>query len=327
MKTRAYLLMLPLAVAASSCSAIYDDSDCTDSYNEFQLHYDYNLKQACATDLELKEATLMAFNSETGLLAWTDHAKAADWGEEHVVRAHLEPGEYDLLVWGGAHARDYQMATPVVGQTRLQDMHCTVGTAAYGEEGPESLFHGLKHVSLKYAANSAPDRHEIFLTKDTNTVRILLQNLSGEELSADDFNYEITDCNSALAHNNELHSSASAITYKPYKLYSGKTAINNGSSSISAALAEMKVNRLFADSDATLRVTRASDGEEIISIPLVQYLLMVKGFDHADMPDQEYLDRQDEYNLTFFLDSRLNWITSHVMINEWTVVPVTVEAK
>jgi hypothetical protein len=38
------------------------------------------------------------------------------------------------------------------------------------------------------------------------------------------------------------------------------------------------------------------------------------------MEDQEYLDRQDEYNMTFFLDESGNWISSSIIVNSWRVV-------
>lgn len=38
------------------------------------------------------------------------------------------------------------------------------------------------------------------------------------------------------------------------------------------------------------------------------------------MSDQEYLDRQDEYNMTFFLDEHNQWINSVILINSWRVV-------
>ena len=38
------------------------------------------------------------------------------------------------------------------------------------------------------------------------------------------------------------------------------------------------------------------------------------------MDDQEYLDRQDEYNLVFFLDADGDWLSSSIIINSWKVV-------
>ena len=38
------------------------------------------------------------------------------------------------------------------------------------------------------------------------------------------------------------------------------------------------------------------------------------------MSDQEYLDRQDEYNMTFFLDENNRWLATTIIINSWRVV-------
>ena len=38
-----------------------------------------------------------------------------------------------------------------------------------------------------------------------------------------------------------------------------------------------------------------------------------------DMTQQEYLDRQDEYNMTFFLDENMKWINTSIIINDWVV--------
>jgi hypothetical protein len=38
------------------------------------------------------------------------------------------------------------------------------------------------------------------------------------------------------------------------------------------------------------------------------------------MTDQEYLDRQDDFTFTFFLDSDMRWLDASIIINSWTVV-------
>ena len=38
------------------------------------------------------------------------------------------------------------------------------------------------------------------------------------------------------------------------------------------------------------------------------------------MDNQEYLDRQDEFNMTFFLDEDDRWVDSYIIINSWKVV-------
>jgi hypothetical protein len=46
---------------------------------------------------------------------------------------------------------------------------------------------------------------------------------------------------------------------------------------------------------------------------------MIKGHDDV-LDDQVYLDRQDEYNMTFFLDDDMQWVSSYILINSWKVV-------
>jgi hypothetical protein len=47
---------------------------------------------------------------------------------------------------------------------------------------------------------------------------------------------------------------------------------------------------------------------------------MVKGKANSGMSDQEYLDREDEFVMTFFLDEKGDWVSSHVVINSWHLV-------
>ena len=69
-----------------------------------------------------------------------------------------------------------------------------------------------------------------------------------------------------------------------------------------------------------LTVTDIVEGRKVFSIPLIDYALLVKGYYNRSMDDQEYLDRQDEYNMTFFLDEDDRWVNSFIYINSWKVV-------
>ncbi|WP_304643808.1 FimB/Mfa2 family fimbrial subunit, partial [uncultured Muribaculum sp.] len=80
--------------------------------------------------------------------------------------------------------------------------------------------------------------------------------------------------------------------------------------------------RLIDTRTQRLVVRRNSDGEDIININLIQYLLMVKGEYNRQMSNQEYLDRNDNYSLMFFVDDNRNWyIAGGVYINGWRIVP------
>jgi hypothetical protein len=74
------------------------------------------------------------------------------------------------------------------------------------------------------------------------------------------------------------------------------------------------------DKNPILSIYNAESGEVVASIPLKDYALLVKGNYNRAMSNQEYLDRQDEYNLTFFLDEFGNWASSRIIINSWNVI-------
>ena len=61
-------------------------------------------------------------------------------------------------------------------------------------------------------------------------------------------------------------------------------------------------------------------GLGVSNIPLIDYALMVKGNYNKSMSDQEYLDRQDSYDLVFFIDENHKWQSASVIINSWRVV-------
>ena len=74
------------------------------------------------------------------------------------------------------------------------------------------------------------------------------------------------------------------------------------------------------DRNRPVLTVRKKDGSKVLSIPVIDYALLVKGKYNREMSNQEYLDRQDEYNMTFFLDADHKWLSASVIINSWRVV-------
>lgn len=68
-----------------------------------------------------------------------------------------------------------------------------------------------------------------------------------------------------------------------------------------------------------LRVTRVSDGSEVINIPLINYLALMKSESFHKMSVQEYLDRENQWNMTFFLDRHWKWISVQIEVQGWVV--------
>ena len=88
---------------------------------------------------------------------------------------------------------------------------------------------------------------------------------------------------------------------------------------VNVALAELTIGRMRADDSPTLYIKSRETGEDLVRLPLADYALLVKGYYRQGLSDQEYLDRQDEYTLTLFLDEG-EWVSSMIYINSWRVV-------
>lgn len=325
-------------VLASSCNSIFEDSNCNTSNNLIKLTYDYNLKKADAFDSEVEYVTLLAFDSKTGKLARRIDATHSQLTSNNEIRLQVNPGSYDILVWAGEYPDHFDIATGETGVSTLEDFHCYLHRDANSMVDDRlNLFHGMKHVELPYATEGKPNRTTVNLKKNTNAVRIVLQHLSGDPVVADDFEFTITDGNGWLNHDNTIRDT-SPITYRPHFTHSGSVDINTNPTRppgatysttqallpsravLGASLAEFAVSRLMMDNNPILTITNKKENRTVLQIPINEYALLVKGYEYADLSDQEYLDRQDQYNMTFFLDESGHWIKANIIINNWHII-------
>lgn len=328
---------LTAMLTVTGCHSIYEDSDCVDSYNLVRLTYDHNMKFADAFGSEVDRISLLAFDSATGRLVRRFDMDRSELSSDHELTVEVEPGSYDFLVWGGDFADNFEVAAGEPGKSTLEDFHCRLLRNAAGESDRQlaPLFHSLQHVELPYASPSKPNHVTLNLKKNTNTVRVILQHLSGEPVFADNFEFSITDANGWLNHDNSLRDRES-FTYRPWFTKSGQIDVNvnpqdpKGTAPqgaprasravLGASLAEFTVSRLMMENKPMLTITNKAENRTVLSVPLIDYALLVKGFENGNLSDQEYLDRQDEYNMTFFLDEGGRWVSAVIIINDWRII-------
>ena len=336
MKNWCFALFILLAgVTFTSCdSIIYDDEGDCNPYYHIRFKYDMNMKYANAFANEVKSISLYAFDKNGVLAMKKSESGVALADENYYMTLEVEPGEYDLLAWcGEGVGESFNIPDAVVGKTTLAEMKCKMNyELAIGTETPEGsvnkdlkpLFHSLKHVTL--ADEEGVHEETISLTKNTNVVRVVLQHLSGNDVDPSQFRFEITDDNAYMAHDNSLIDHC-LLRYSPWSVTAGKADVNadiydvrSRAESVSVAVAEMTVGRLMTHRCPVLAIYNVEKGTRVLSIPIKDYALLVKGNYNGKMTDQEYLDRQDEYNLTFFLDEAGNWASAVIYINSWRVV-------
>lgn len=325
-KLMTFAIFIITNLIMTSCDNILSDDwmDCSVDYR-LSFRYDNNMKFADAFASEVKSVTLYVFDrSGTFIYSNTEQGDALS-EEGYTMPLIISEGEYRLVTWAGTGTETsflFPILTP--GVSSYEDLSCRLDfkyddeNNAYTDREVKPLYHG--HID-NYMFTEVLETEVVTmpLFKNTNSVRVVLQQMSGNALDMNGFTFSVDDKNVEMNYDNEL-TADEKITYYAWDKSSGTAdSGEEGSSSVSVAVAEITIGKLIKSNHPVLNV-RNQYGERILSIPLVDYALLVKGYYNRDMDDQEYLDRLDEYNMTFFLDRQGQWINSTIIINGWKVV-------
>ena len=318
------LMLLSVLFVMTACDGIYEDEgDCSVHYH-VKFRYDMNMKFADAFAHEVNSVTLYVLDEQNNVVWQGSEQGEALAQEGYAMEVDVAPGSYSVLAWCGL-AGGNSFAVPV--SSRKEDLICSLkrehkldGTA-YVKEDLNRLYHGYLEKQT-FSSEEGTHTFVVPLVKNTNNIRVVLQHLSSEPVDKDKFTFSITDENGVMNWDNKLLSDE-PVTYYAWHTDSGTAGIDDVDSrtvsSFSAAIAELTTARLVKEKAPRLKVTN-DKGETVFSIPLIDYALLVKGEYNRRMDDQEYLDRQDEYNMVFFLDEGDRWMDAYIYINSWKVV-------
>ncbi len=156
------------------------------------------------------------------------------------------------------------------------------------------------------------------MMKNTNNIRIMLQQMNGDPVDDKDFDFEITDDNTLFACDNDLIPNGE-IVYTPWARGQVSAGLMGNNKEVIMAYAEFSTSRLMLKNSPKLVIRRKADGGEVVNIPLNNYLLAFRSEFHRDMDKQEFLDRESEWSMLFFLDANHVWLRTEIKINDWVV--------
>lgn len=315
-----------VAMLLSGCGWLHQGISECPAQLRVKFEFDYNMRFKDELDTQVKNVNIWVFDSASGAPVWKGSASSALVDENFEMEVPVEPGKYDFVAWCGLEGND-SFSLQTYEPASKQELEVTLKTQQSGELNVFSgkllgLFHGMV---LGYDYTPDPNKPDyrvvtVSLTKDTNNIHVLLQNNNGREMKPEDFTVTITDANSRLGWNNAVLAGP-VVAYQPWDMNFTPATQSKAAESLATLTSEFTMNRLIAGQESWLTVTRNSDKVEIINIPFIEYLLLIK--DHyGSMSDQQFLDRQDEYTLIFTLDNTDTWyIAGGIYINSWVVVP------
>lgn len=312
-----------------------DFAECKNTY-DLRLVFDRNMLYTDAFASQVRSVDVKVFDSSTGreVYSYADSGAALE-SADYRVALPIPPGTYDILCWAGmAEGDSFGYALPAADMLQQHNVALNTENGVSGRR-LNNLYHGLSRgvtfVSGNSLGHDQAQTTTVYLTKNTNRVCVMLHNLDGTELDESGFTFSITSGNALMNFDNTLDP-AGRVTYRPWHVTpiiletetKNETKTETKSEPVQSALAaEISMARLVPDGNSRLDVYRTADGERIISVPLERNLLLYKGEYHSMMSDAEYLDRQDDYTITFILDRNNNWDrAAMIYINNWATPPV-----
>lgn len=333
--TAALLGVSVLTFMTVSCEPLLKyEGDCPASYQVAFTHT-MNIVGADAFNTRVKSVSLFAFDASGQLAAMkteSGEALAAEHYKMEFTPEEIAPGTYDLIAWCGLSEGEAFILAGGDNPVTKNDLVCRLQRerdehdAAVSRKRLNDLFHGMAEgVVFPESPAMQPVCATIDLTKNTNTVRVILQHYNGNPLQKDDFHFTVTDNNGTLNHDNTLLEDE-YIAYREWAKAEAEVAQPGSRSdeirSISSVVAEIDMARLVRDGHNPI-LTVNVDGKDkpILSLPLIDLLLAAKGEAKREMSDQEYLDRQDDYTLFFYLDDAYGWYAGGgIWVNSWHVI-------
>ena len=271
----------------TGCSWVNDDLDNCPTGRWMQLSYKYNMLNVEAISSQLSSASIIIIDAQGKYVGKEDFDDLSLKQNNYCVPLpELNPGDYDILVWGGIDNADFTYTNGTVSQTVTEE----------GEQSGmlSSLFYGRgNHVSVhgEYQIIEVP------LVKDTKLISSTIQLASGGQLDADDFLLEINGYNQQIDEHNQP---SGQVTYHPFVHQSAEMG------SLQVVQSGLSTLRFMKDDQTRLKITYRPTGSQLLTIPLTDYLILSGLTDVRNMDEQEYLDREDHFNLIFFLQETPN---------------------
>ena len=308
-----------LAMLLPASCDVYDDLDpCTRGLN-LRFVYDYNMEFANAFPAKVDCYTLYVYDKKGSLVKTFTESGEKLKDENYRLTIDLPLGDYQIVAYGGTACEKASFAPvkkPEYGSKRSDLKMAMKQVDLVSEAQLHDFYYGAMDVTVK---DEFYKDTTLNLMCNTNNIRIMLQHMNGTAIPMDKFSFSIEDDNTLFDVENNLIPNGRML-YLPWAMGEATTrGVDENNDEFSAGYAEFSTSRLMTNAENRLTVRRLEDNEVVLSIPLSQYLMLLKSDRYANMGGQEFLDREGDWSMVFFLDSRYKWIDTQIIINGWVV--------
>lgn len=337
------LLFTVLAGTIAACDSVleYDEGDCSIEYC-VKFKYDYNMKKEDTFAKEVKNITLYAFDDNNNLVYQKSESGDMLAEEDYAMSLDVEPGDYHIIAWAGLNDDSYAVPLLTPKSSKINDLNVKLlrkSSEDLSRAGSEkdkfivdqklsTLWHG--ELTQSTFTRSGRQRFtEVSLVKNTNNIRVaLVQVIKNQDaivtraLNKDELKFSIYDNNGYMNYDNSLLDD-DMLTYKPFTTEQSSVttkAFNIVATEYPAVIVEMSVARLLQDQNPELSIIDTRTNKSILKTGnLIDYLDLLRVEQYASMPLQEYLDRENQYDISIFVDENLTLLNTVIEINDWVI--------
>lgn len=318
-------------------SCVNDDQD--DCGLNIRFRYIYNVKDADAFAHEVKSINLYAFDRDGKFIRrYTDAADKFATGHTMNIR-DLHAGKYTFVCMARSEkAVDEDDQEFILSHLKAGDDIESLTAHLDCDNGLNSKNFADLYIgktTVDYSGN--PQSATIDLMKCSNSYRIILLPTSKQaNFTADNFDVRVVDANNWFDHKGDLlvktisETPEEEVTHTPHnvELATNGTATSRDGKEILqeedrdiALIYDLSSARLFRDDDTRLVITDKRTGKVTFNHSLPWLLSLYGGEQrHKSWSDQEYLDRQDHYVLTFYVDDNRDYnLSAQLKVNGWVL--------
>ncbi len=318
MGTSKHIIGILLFFMAVMSSCVYDDqTDCT---LDLKFRYVYNMQNADGFTHEVDQADVYVFDSDKHFVG----KYSTPVGDEETCTLQLpllNPGKYTFVAWAYSKKEQDDLANfKLQEQDNVSSMEALSARLQRVDNKANHRLNSWLNGTLETEVSGSTRHLTIDMMKCTNAIRVILMPASaGKTFDSNDYDIHIEGKTGWLAYDATPYQ-ADPLTYYPYYQGLEQSSSNNNAAEInSAVVADFNTSRIMDGSSPRLVVRNSKLDKELLNIDLAWFLsLQAIGEHKSEWSNQEYLDRQDEYAMTFFIDNDV-WMRARILVNGWAL--------
>lgn len=327
-RNKKHLCLGVLLALLTSCSAIDENWDDCERDFKIRVKYSYNMLGADAFTTQIKSLCFYIFDeSDTFIKKEIKHGPFST----NEFSFNLPDGKYKFVCI--ASSDNWDETSLYWNTPNGENSKFTSNDIKISLNGITNGIISSELPSLWYASPASPcnkeeylnikefgkDTVELNLIRNTNNIRLIIQNSNNTRKGHEDYSCEINGATNSVLDYSDKVISHEIFTYRPY--FQTTETINSEGiiSNSNVFITEWDINRLMDNDKMRLTVKNKTTGKLIFDHALVPLLLMLQHEKYSNMPKQEYLDREYEYEFYLLLDNNDQWYQLVIKVNDWVL--------